>query len=415
MSYSTLTRKQSGMVRTSDSFSYRLNTSIRDRPAEDTLDIISTIYDDLGIDEVKNITLKGVECCPVYQVTRKTIRSVYFNAGKGFTEAESKVSGLMEAIEVQCFERADASLILSPSQFPNVCQVAATTTNDLSDGSVLGQDLVNDRDVLIPAVDTFMQLPDGKLANGSCNGIASGNSFAEAACHGLYEMIERHGIRLFLDSEFQCAVERIIAPSEEKNIQACIQSLKKLDIDAEFVLASVVADVPIFICFLDMPLQNGSRGAVQGYGANHNPLIAMSRALAEAIQVLALTPIKEDNINVKASGSISMTSKQASELTPESLYAQRLYYFQVLQLLRDRLPLVEYDYMSVDSVIQDEEDTPYLNEIECRSSLEQLQHIVQSLVKAGYSTVYACSISSKKLPVTVVKAFCPGLKSIPGL
>ena len=93
---------------------HTLNTSVRAVAAEKTLALIQPYLEQVGVRQIIDITLAGVPACPAYQIVRDDMRSLYFNAGKGYSNVESQVSGLMEAIEVHCFERASASLLVEP-------------------------------------------------------------------------------------------------------------------------------------------------------------------------------------------------------------------------------------------------------------------------------------------------------------
>lgn len=392
-----------------------LSTSVREIGAEQTLELIRPILEQFGVRRVVDLTLKGVPSCPVFQVTRADMRSDYFNAGKGFSRVESMVSGLMEAIEVQCFERADPVLLHSHGQVMQQNGRILPASSLLEDEPGYGGDLVRGFDhvrqetVWLPAQCVFRELSGGHT-EASCNGIASGNSVQDALCHALCELAERHALEAFYRMGASLPLERVAAPPGVSVMTQCLHELRGQDITADFLLVASQG-IPVFICFLDIPLSGRQRGVVQGYGAHLNPEIAMCRALAEAIQMLALCPAQPDGSDaaeeVDRHAQVIMTSKQSASLAPESIARQRSVDRDMLIRLSERVELVDYEYSSVHDNVPSPEATVH--------PATTLQHILDSLAGMGFPQVFSCLISPPTLPVVVVKSFCPGLKSIPGL
>ncbi|MCP4985611.1 MAG: YcaO-like family protein [Colwellia sp.] len=400
----------------------KLTTSVREKSAEDTLNLITPILSDFGILQVIDVSIDGISSCPVYQVTRKDMRSNFFNAGKGFTAIESKVSGLMEAIEVHCFERAEPSVTVDLKASENndiktistieLLEPTASSSND-ANIFVTGFDFTNNEKVLLPAKSVFLTINDTSLTLASPNGIASGNSFEEASCHAIYEMLERHALDNFYKSKGSTAIERVLPREEAIKIQSCLEELAIQDITAEFVLISNEAEVNVFICFLDIPLLNGARGAVQGFGAHHDGEISMARSLAEAIQILALCPREFDTELMSITSNVVITSKQSSSIDASAIHQARCNDHLLLKRIEQTIPLIEFEYMTL------AEENFYLNAVQnsnrYESSNSTLLKLLSGLKSMGINSVYSCIISPPSLPVTVVKCFCPGLKCIDGL
>ncbi|WP_299943461.1 YcaO-like family protein [uncultured Microbulbifer sp.] len=404
-----------------------LNTSVREVSAEQTLAKIEPILADFGVSSVINISLPDVDACPVYQVTRADMRSDYFNAGKGFTPVESKVSGLMEAIEVQCFERADPMLLVPRYPLPeHLSQWSLVSAEQLVNPRgqfhcaarerqggplVKGHNLNKQESILLPAEALFLEADGIVYKSASPNGIASGNSVDEASCHALCEMLERHALNKFFLSGGRQAIERVRPPGDASRLHLCLDQLADKNINAEFILISTEADVAVFICFLDVPMAGGRRGAVQGYGAHHAPLIAMHRALAEAIQILALCPVSGNHDGGHDGEHVVITSKQAAMLEPHMIAKQRHHDHLMLQNLRSQLPLVEFEYMALFDLADEQGEEQLGNE----SFHTNLDKLLVGLRVMGIENVYSAVISPESLPVVVVKCFCPGLTCIDGL
>lgn len=407
-----------------------LKTSIREVSAETTLEKITPFLEDFGITSCKDITLPGLSTCPVFQITRQDMRSDFFNAGKGFSVVESKVSGLMEAIEVHCFERAEKDQVedLGTLSIPFQHDMLISTNYLLLEESksakrvkdtepryvVSGLDLHKNSKVWIPAEEAFLEVNGAKYHKASPNGIASGNSFEEATCHAICEMLERHALDKFYRSGGVRLLERVKPPSDDDRITRCLNQLNDKGISVDFILLSNEAGVSVFICFLVLPEEQNEVGAVQGFGAHLHPKIAMSRALAEAIQILALSPhrVESTDKNENSVNTISMTSKQAAIMTPQAVHQGRLSGYDMLKKIRMDTHCVEYEYMCI---FNDENNWDCDRDPNLLSSQSILDTLKKGLTEMGILRLFSCIISPKSIPVTVVKVFCPGLSCIEGL
>lgn len=406
-----------------------LNTSVRERSAEETLRRIAPILHQFGVSELIDVTMPGVSSCPVFQVVREDMRSGFLNAGKGYTAVESMVSGLMEAIEVHCFERADPRVahlsndIGESERSLRIVPTAALLGAQLREQAdwpltptrmVKGWDLESGKGVWMKARDVFFSSDPEQSSASTANGIASGNSVAEALCHAIGEILERHALAAYTgdgkqgNSPFYQQRERVCAPPDSARMQKCLAELRAKNIDADFLLISREAGVSVFICTLSVPIANvAQRAAVQGFGAHPDAGIAMARALAEAVQILALCPVAEMKgaTDTAATGAI-LTSKQLAELDPSVLLGERIAAHAWLDQSRSDLTAIEFDFLDTDDI------SPAGN---LESTDAALQRLVSGLKSMGCSPIYYCVISPPELPVVVVKCFCPGLDCIANL
>ena len=255
---------------------------------------------------------------------------------------------------------------------------------------------------------------DGVATGATPNGIASGNTRAEAVYHALGEMLEHHALASFYMSAEEKAtrpaqaLERVAAPADAPALQRCLDQLRAQDMHADFLLLSTEAGVAVFICYLDIPLGANTRGAVQGFGAHPDARIAMARALAEAVQILALMPPEYGALADASSEQtrVVMTSKQAAMLEPHMVARQRMLDYKSLQTLRATLELIDFDYMA----LPPPEPGAGPANIDVGPANLIGQHGCNGLGRHA-----SFVISPPELPVTVVKVFCPGLECVKGL
>lgn len=394
-----------------------LTTSVREVSAGQTLQRILPLLSDIGVTAQINLTLTGVPACPVFQITRQDMRSAYFNAGKGYSEVESRVSGLMEAVEVYCFERPHPDALVDAQHCQNAlpqisyAELGIAGVSPQTAWLTPGWQLPGGQQCWLPADTVFLTLPQQQSQWASANGIASGNTVAEACCHALFEMFERHALADFFYSAASTAIERVLPPENAPHLHATLSQLSNQGISCEFVLISEQASVAVFICYLDIPLTTeGSatlRGAVQGFGAHFDPLIAMSRALAEAVQILALCPAEQPTAAARPAATMLVTSKQAAQIDPVAIFHCRRQHWQQLQQIIRMTAVVPYDYLS----FFDSDDI--ISAAHNASQTQQL--LLASLAKMGISQIYLSVISPAEWPVVVVKCFAPGLACVDGI
>lgn len=393
-----------------------LTTSVREVSAELTLQRIQPLLGDIGVTAQIDLTLAGVPACPVFQITRQDMRSDYFNAGKGYSEVESRVSGLMEAVEVYCFERATPCALVSvaqPQQLPLISYSELGIAEAATPPAWLtsGWQLPGGQQCWLPADAVYLTLPQQRSQSASANGIASGNSVTEACCHALFEMFERHALAEFFRAAAATAIERVLPPAHASHLHTTLSQLRNQGISCEFVLISEHAAVAVFICYLDIPLSNDSqsapRGAVQGFGAHFDPLIAMSRALAEAIQILALCPADIPAAAPAHSAMRVVTSKQAAQIDPVAILHSRRQHWQQLQQIISMTAAVPYDYLSFfdrDDIVSAAQDADQTQQL-----------LLAGLAQMGINQIYVTVLSPAEWPVVVVKCFAPGLACVDGI
>lgn len=268
----------------------------------ETLARLLPLISQMGITRIANVTGLDRIGIPVVMVTRPAARSLAVSQGKGLTLEAAKVSGLMEAVELFHAETIENPLKLGSARELSV-------NHDLIDvsrlariaGSCFHQDLVmlwiegaglsgkNSRWVPFECVRanfTIPPPPGSGCFDCSSNGLASGNTIAEAICQGLCEVIERDSTALWNQSPLDERQSRQIDPASVKD-QACRLVLDLYgDADLATSIWETTTDigVPSYFCLLldqDNPTGHGGIGA----GAHPDKRQALLRALLEAAQV----------------------------------------------------------------------------------------------------------------------------------
>ena len=182
--------------------------------AEETFARIEAHLAAAGITRIGDVTGLDRLGIPVTVVARPNSRGFSVSQGKGLDVTTAKVSGAMEALESFHAERIDCPVYLlrwselagtdraaDPSGLPQLRnglfhpekRIPWVAAIDLLSGpeQLVPLELVH-TDFTVPA------LPGTGCFPRSSNGLACGNSFSEAAVHGLCELIERDAYALYM-------------------------------------------------------------------------------------------------------------------------------------------------------------------------------------------------------------------------
>ncbi len=203
--------------RDGDAKTYRLGTHRTVHPAL-TLERVKPHLRAMGITRVANVTGLDRVGLPVVTACRPNARSLAVSQGKGLELDAAKASAVMESVEIHHAEH-----IALPLRFGSVSELAssiplvdvtklARSQADAFDESarmlwVEGRSLSDDAPLWLPletvSADYTLPAPPGSgCFAANTNGLASGNTFAEAVCHALCEVVERDAATLWkLQSE----------------------------------------------------------------------------------------------------------------------------------------------------------------------------------------------------------------------
>ncbi|MFJ8755308.1 YcaO-like family protein [Streptomyces sp. NPDC102441] len=262
-----------------------------------------------GITRVADVTGLDDLGIPVAMAVRPLTRTLSVAQGKGATLAAARVSAAMEAIEVWHGERAvPTAEVRAPADSLDL-PYPVTALESHPGSLVTGRTVMNwitarstpDREpVLVPAacVQLGREAHDRwrlHLPSASTNGLASGNTRAEAVVHALAELIERDTISALADRPGR---GQLVDPDpdsvEDEHCAGLIGRLQAAGAWLELWHLPNRFGVPVMSCYLwreDQPAL-----LVSGSGAHLDPHVALSRAITEAAQsrLTQITGSRED-------------------------------------------------------------------------------------------------------------------------
>lgn len=257
-----------------------------------------------GVTRVADVTGLDDIGIPVFQAVRPASRTVSVSQGKGLTAHAARVSAAMEAIELWHAENLPSPS--TPRTAASLDLPYRLTRLDLAEGSLLhdglplpwleGEGLLSGASVPVPepAVrldHTYRAEWTPPLFRTTSNGLASGNTIAEATAHSLAELCERDSLarlrgrprtdwsRLDLDSV------------EDPDCRSLLELYAVAQVSVEVVVAE--GRPP---CFEARIRSEAHPVTYTGAGCHLDPAIALSRALTEAAQsrLTAVTGARDD-------------------------------------------------------------------------------------------------------------------------
>ncbi len=274
-------------------------TSARGVPPERTWARIRPLLEPCGITRVANVTGLDRVGLPVYQAIRPNSRSLSVSQGKGADAMGARVSAAMEAIELFFAERPPCllrrgtfdelrreALAADPEQLPR------THAYDVRERMLWarGYDLVSGRPIWVPfdLVHIDLTEPAGEMLVSS-NGLASGNSLAEAVLHGLCEVVERDAEALFnlRSPEARAAALMDLTPPVSPVVDAIVERLISTGITPVAWNLTTDIGLPAIRVFLHDAQSDGLVNPVSapyGAGCHVDVATALVRALTESAQ-----------------------------------------------------------------------------------------------------------------------------------
>ena len=273
--------------------------SHRALPPEETLARITPHLRSFGITRAADVTGLDLLGIPVYCAVRPRGGLLQVANGKGLRDIDAKVSALMEAIEYWHAEHPPAELLrasyealaaTAPACPPDALpwfRGGAFDARRLVLPWVLGDDLGDGAPIWVPAGAAWDLEP--RLFEWSTNGLASGNTLAEATLHALLEVYERHALARLLDADgavdLDVAEVLDLADAPGPSLGALRARIEAAGLRA--VLLRVPSGGPIEVfaaALLDRDAFAASTLVNLGYGAHLCHEVAAVRAITEAAQ-----------------------------------------------------------------------------------------------------------------------------------
>jgi len=274
----------------------------RARPVAETLQLAEKFGKEIGITRVANIT--GLDCVGISVVVaiRPNAKLLSVSQGKGMTLDHAKVSALMESIESWHAENIPLPSLRGTyqalSSSMNLCDPCSIAQSDF-DVSVLqsmplywceGINIVNHSAIKIPyealSLDSTTLSPQSLLFDTSSNGLASGNTYAEAVCHALCELIERDASHKFVRLSDEIQQKRLV---DIKSINSPLANtllgqLYSAGIKVQIWNMTSEMECPVFHCTLfDRDISRKTQ-IFSGEGCHIDKEVALCRAITEAAQ-----------------------------------------------------------------------------------------------------------------------------------
>jgi ribosomal protein S12 methylthiotransferase accessory factor len=270
-------------------------------PAE-TLRRIRPVFGRIGLVRLADVTGLDRIGIPTVLSIRPAAANLSVDSGKGFTLDAAMVSASMECIER--FHGETVELPETVGSYDEVAERHAMVPLDrlpltratifhrrLKERWTPGWDLVGQRDVAVPVSLVTMQRFTSPRAAPVCfpsnsNGLASGNTFAEAVTAGLLEVMERDALACWkmAQSRGTRRMPRVrLETVEHPLVLDLLDRLDRVGVTPILFDCAVDTDIPVYMAVLyDREVRH--IGMYSGYGAHLDPEIAMVRALTEAVQ-----------------------------------------------------------------------------------------------------------------------------------
>lgn len=283
-----------------DSTTYDEGAGPRARHPQETLALLQPHLWEAGITRIAVATGLDSLHIPVVMATRPLSFSLSVTQGKGLSLAAAKVSAVMEAVE-----HYHAETIQGVFRWASEDELERVTPTWRLAGRLAGFEpserlqwirgfsLLDRSPTWVPFDLVHLDLRvDGPAHNvrfvPSSNGLASGNSLGEAACHGVCEVAERHLVAEFMELTASEQESRRLEPSTVHD-PVCSDLLRRLgtlglsvtvwDLSSPLGLAA-------FLCEIQDATPHELRLVPLARGAASHPsrAVALTKAILEAVQ-----------------------------------------------------------------------------------------------------------------------------------
>jgi YcaO-like protein with predicted kinase domain len=268
---------------------------VEQKKPEDTLRDVQPYLDEAGVTRLAELTGMDRIGIPVYAAIRPDSKSLAVDSGKGTTKEQAKCSAAMEAIERWAHDeyqlRGHEPHGTVAYKFPMV------------HGAVLSKDFnhhkwlqavyyTSQESVYVPYYHVYnyekrLPLYEQCWQSGT-NGLAAGNTREEAILQGLYEIIERDAITLWMTRGARSGESRRIDDDEiyEPEIRRLLDMCIEAGVEVFIHEATTDIGIPVYFCL--MVDCRADIGAYKGYGCSLDSNIAMQRSICEAAQSRAV-------------------------------------------------------------------------------------------------------------------------------
>lgn len=367
-------------------------------PEQTLAKIEPMLWKNFGITRVANITGLDTIGVPTYVAIRPRAKLLTAAQGKGITDDLAKLSAMMESIEgwhcetmpepdlfgtYQELKKDYAMVQLNPNI--NHGPFAWVDIESLAMPWGKGLDLISGEERYFPYTTVYVNTTffhsGYRYFPPTTNGLASGNTWEEAVCHGLFEVLEREfTVENLLVSQYsQIDLNTITAP----HLLTLIERIEQQNLRLAVWDISTNMNIPAYLVILHHADELRNVGMMMGAGAHFSSVVALSRAITEAIQAR-----------------LTIISGSRDDQTP------RVY--EKIKSIRGDFDSV-FAKTSMNKMPFMETKLPaHYNFTEC------LKDLVQRVKDHGFKEVIVYNHTRKELGIPVVHVLVPGLRYLHG-
>jgi ribosomal protein S12 methylthiotransferase accessory factor len=371
--------------------------SIREVDAEETLRraLASELWRTVGLTRLADVTRLDHIGIHTFVAIRPNAKCLTTSQGKGVTKELAKVSALMESIEIWHGEElTEPSLygsyrdlrelhcLRNFASLEQCSELRAEDFNSIPMWWIEGRDMLTGEPNFVPwslcSLDYTRMLPEASYLPGSTNGLASGNSVEEAMCHALFEVVERETEAAFdnVPMATRLVNHTTINSVHLVNLLAACEQAGTIVYTFDMTDKIRIPTYRVIICDFEEFARNP--GTFTGTGTHLSPVIALSRALTEAIQ-----------------SRLTVISGTRDDLSPE-------FYVSARRQLESKTVKLFKEAGSVPFRCR--------NEPLPGSFSSWITEILGNLLESGFSEVTYVELTRQDVGIPVVKVLVPGCR-----
>lgn len=363
----------------------------------ETFHKVSPFLSSLGITRIARQTDLDCIGIPVWCAFSPNARSIVIANGKGVSDDAARTSATMEAIERSVANQPNCMTMSASARalgeqglaFDLLPELLAKNAALPSTETVLewaqGWNLVNEEPIWLPlqAVSMDRTVPN-PLYWQTSDGLASGNTLAEAVSHGLLERVERDALTLWelADAAGRHATCINLDECSDPTVQWLREKIEQAGLKVSVFDISSNLGIPCVAAFIAPRDNKGPLRYVElnmGAGASPSATVAIARAITEAVQ-----------------SRMTFIAGARDDFTPE-IYVRTADAKQ--QALLHAPP------------IRNPRQMPHH---EPADAVAASALVIKQLSDKGYRRLYAVDLSADRLPVKVAKVVAPQLENPDG-
>jgi ribosomal protein S12 methylthiotransferase accessory factor len=274
----------------------RLPGTNRAKPAAETAVSVGRAAARVGVTRVADITRLDTIGIPTFQAIRPLSRTLAVSQGKGVTAELARLSAVMESVETWHVEQPlPAALTATPRELDGRLGYDPATLarcrpslyhEGLPTEWVAARSLVDGTSTHVPVSVVRLSLRERTDWNPpvffeSTNGLAGGNTVAEAALHALCEVVERDAMTAAVARGGEMGVRVDPRTSGSAQADGLCELIERAGVALEVRWIPSPTGLP---CFLAWVACHDYPAAMFGFGCHIDPHIALTRAITEAAQ-----------------------------------------------------------------------------------------------------------------------------------